>query len=80
MYYIIICQLCGHRAISPDISTAKLERNRHYHYCHKNLKPYSNYVKRVTITRVSDGMGLRIILPALALMSEGKKPPIKIAV
>jgi hypothetical protein len=44
------------------------------------LKPYSNYVKRVTITRVSDGMGLRIILPALALMSEGKKPPIKIAV
>jgi len=78
--YLLVCRICGHRALLRDLKSAKLERNRHYHYCHKNVKPYEPaYTDNVEIIRVREDTALPLVISAVAEMSRGLKPSIKLS-
>ena len=78
-YWLAICNLCGHRALTEKLRNARIELNRHYFHCHKNVKP-SIYDQNVMVMRIRDDNAFKILYTCMVLaLKYNRKPPIKIS-
>jgi hypothetical protein len=73
--WLAICRLCGHQAIVKGLMNAKIELNRHYHYCHKNVKP-KVYDENVTVIKIREDTAMKILYPALVIAKKNNRKPI----
>jgi hypothetical protein len=77
-YWLVVCGLCGHQALVKRLTTARWERYNHYNYCHRNVSIH-HYYYNVTIIKIRDDTAIKILYPALKIVSETGKLPIKLS-